>query len=169
MFTKVTNQAELNAVSLDEAKSQLNIVDDNSEDVHVQLLIDTATNLAQKYTNRLFSIGTVNLLVSNKLCMFLPYGEAESITSVQVTGDDISYEFEPITQELVITDHILSTDKVKVIYQAGYVDAPHEAKMGILMLISTLYEFRESFIDASISDIPLSATAVLDAIKIEDF
>lgn len=168
MYKRVISQAPLSVVTLDEAKSQLNIIDDTDEDTHIELLIGAATKLAQKYTGRLLSVGTVEILVSGVDVVTLPYGEVETITSATVTGDDVNFIFEPISQELLFTDVLDESAKVKVTFDAGYTDdkVPFEAKMGVLMLISSLYENREDSATATVNDIPLNSTAILDSIKL---
>jgi len=170
MYKRVISQAVLAVVSLDEAKNQLNIIDDTSEDDHVTLLIESATRLAQKYTGRLLSLSNAELVITGKQKFFMPFGEVEDITTAKVAGDPVNFTFEPISQILTITDTLLDTDEVKVTFDAGYKDgkAPFEAKMGVLMMLSSLYENREDTVEGSVSNIPLNSTRILDAIKLVD-
>jgi len=165
MFKRVISQAPLAVVSLDEAKSQLNIIDDTSEDTYIQLLIDASTKLAEKYTGRLFSLGTVEVILSGFDVGILPFGEISELTSVVSDDANLKYDFEPISQMIFINTVASS---VKVTFDAGYTEVPTEAKMGILMLVSSLYENREDTVAVSTSNIPLSSTVILDSIKLTE-
>jgi len=171
MYTKITNQTALAIVTLAEAKNQLNIIDDVTHDVHINLLIAVASELAEGYTNRMLSTGTVELIISGKQRFFLPYGEAtESSTLIVATvaGDPITFEFEPISQVFTIDNgQITSADKVKLTYEAGYSTVPNSVKMGVLMMISSLFENRENTVTGlSVNDIPLNSMQILNKVKI---
>ena len=171
MYTKIESQTPLAVVTLDEAKRQLNILDDSEHDLHIQMLIAGASDLAEGYTNRMLSEGVVNLVITGKQEFFLPYGEAteDAVPIVAtVASDPISFSFDPISQIFTIDDgQIKSTDKVTLTYSAGYKVAPNAAKLGVLMLISTLFMNREdSIVGLSVSDIPLGSRQILDRIKL---
>lgn len=173
MYTKITAQTPLAIVTLLEAKSQLNIVDDVTHDTHIQLLIEAASELAEGYTKRMLSTGTVELITSGQQIFFLPYGEAtEAVTAIVATvaGNPITFEFEPISQIFTIDNgQITSTDKVRLIYKAGYATIPTSVKMGVLMIISSLFENREDIaVGLSVNDIPLSSMQILNKVKIEN-
>ena len=51
MYTKILSQAPLQIVTLAQAKGQLNIIDDNEEDDHIQLLIDGSGGVIQQNTD----------------------------------------------------------------------------------------------------------------------
>lgn len=174
MFTKIKSQTPFAIVTLEEAKRQLNIIDSTEDDVHIQNLIYAASELAQKYTNRMLSSGVVECSFCGKLSVFLPYGEATELDNAivaQVNSEDVSFEFNEISQTLSITDdNVTGSDKVIVTYDAGYKDSdvPHTAKMGVLMLIDSLYNNRsDSVVGVSVNDIPLRSTVILDSIKID--
>lgn len=174
MFTKIKSQEPFTIVTLEEAKSQLNIIDNTEDDVHIQNLIYSASELAQKYTNRMLANGVVQCSFYGKISVFLPYGEAtESDNDIvaQVTSDPVSFEFDEVSQVLSVTDdNVTSSDKVTVTYDAGYkeADVPHAAKMGVLMLIDSLYNNRsDTVVGMSVNDIPLKSTVILDSIKID--
>ena len=173
MYTKITSQQPLSIVTLEQAKRQLNIIDSNEDDEHIQLLIDSCSELAEGYTKRMLSQGAVDLVITGKSSFFLPYGEAtESITPIVATvaGDPITFEFDPISQVFTIDeDQILSTDKVKLTYSAGYEVVPNSVKMGVLMMISSLFENREdTVVGLTVANIPLSSMKMLDKVKIEN-
>lgn len=174
MYTKITSQEPLQIVSLAQAKRQLNIIDNTEDDEHIQLLIDVCSELAEGYTKRMLSTGVVDLIISGKKSFFLPYGEAtEDNTAIvaTVTGDPVTFVFEPISQVFTLDDgqEITTTDEVKLTYSAGYKTVPNSVKMGVLMMISTLYENREdNVVGLSVNDIPLNSMTILNKVKIEN-
>ena len=173
MYTKITSQEPLQIVSLAEAKRQLNIIDNTDDDTYIQLLIDACSELAEGYTKRMLSEGVVDLIISGRQSFFLPYGEAtESTTAIVATvaGDPITFEFEPISQVFTIDDNQISySDKVKLTYHAGYKEIPSSVKMGVLMMISSLFENREDIVVGfTVADIPLNSMAILNKVKIEN-
>jgi hypothetical protein len=175
MFNRVIARSAIATVTLAQAKHQLNIIDgedDGSDDEHIQLLIDTATELAQKYTGRLFKVGTVEVLAKNYRSWFLSYGEVASITSAVVTSDSSTagFTFSPISQIFKFDDDFDVTQEVIVTYDAGYTETPKAAVMGILMMVSSMWENREdTVIGMTVADIPLKSTSILDSIKLEWF
>ena len=173
MFTRIKSQTPFAIVTLEEAKRQLNIIDSTEDDVHIQNLIYAASELAQKYTKRMLSNGSVELVFYGKKNIFLPYGnatETDNPITVLMGEDPVTFEFEEISQVLRITDGgVTDSDKIIVTYEAGYKsdDVPHTAKMGTLMIIDSLFNNRgDTVVGASVNDIPLSSTAILDSIKI---
>lgn len=173
MISRIKSQTEVSVVTLEEAKRQLNIVDNDADDIHIQLLIDVSTDLAQRYTRRMFSKGIVELVISGEQSLILPYGEVTDdnvAITAKVTGDDVGFNFEEISQTLTFDDGAIeSTDRVIVEFEAGYAnnDVPKAIKMGILMIISSLYENREdTVVGLSVNDIPLSSTSLLDAYQL---
>ena len=173
MYTKIASQEPLSIISLAEAKRQLNIIDNHEDDDHIQLLIDVASELAEGYTKRMLSKGVVNLIISGKQKFFLPYGEAtedEAAIIAMVASDPITFTFQPISQILTIDDgQISEDDEVSITYRAGYEKAPNSVKMGVLMMLSTLYEFREDSLSGlTIADVPLGSQQILNKVRIEN-
>tara|TARA_R110002124_G_scaffold236648_3_gene401880 strand:- start:524 stop:1039 length:516 start_codon:yes stop_codon:yes gene_type:complete len=171
MFSKITNQTELAVVSLAEAKKQLNIIDSTEDDEHIQLLISAASELAEGYTNRLLSEATVQLSFSDRKSFFLPFGEAQnSPTPITVISGskNLTFTFDDISQILTIDDNQISaTDNVRVTYKAGYTSAPNSVKMGVLMIISSLFMNREdTSIGFTVADIPLDSRQILGKVKL---
>tara|TARA_R110000744_G_scaffold380568_1_gene503255 strand:- start:34978 stop:35505 length:528 start_codon:yes stop_codon:yes gene_type:complete len=172
MFYRVINRSESTVVTLGQAKNQLNIIDGEDEgldDDHIQLLVDTAVELSEKYTRRLFTVETVELLVQNKRSFFLPLGEVETVTSAKlVNGDsDVEFTFSPISQILTFADDADITSEIKITYNAGYAKPARAAILGSMMLLSSMWENREDTITGmTVADIPLNSTAILDSIKL---
>lgn len=168
MFKRVIQQEPLQIVSIDQAKAQLNIIDDESEDEYLQSLIDGATNLAERYTNRILSSGTVEMSVG-KGTYFMPLGTTESITSAKVGDEAVNYSFNAISQRIKIHDDV-EPESVAVTFDVVAL-SDHEvsiASLGIKMLVSSLYENREDTITMVANDIPLNSTSILDAIKLSE-
>lgn len=172
MFTRIKNQQPYESVTIEEVKDQLNLIGFDDDDIHLEMLINVAYERAEGITKRLLTTGTVEL-ITNQKCMFLPYGEVETVTSVEVAGNPVEFSFEPISQILNITDGTVvdGITEVKVTYDAGYdVDSlPHCAKMAILMIVSTLYEHREDEVETSLVRSPIASIDLLSRIKIEGF
>ena len=172
MYYRVLNRSEIAVVTLKQAKNQLNMIageDDGEDDDHIQLLIDTAVELSEKYTRRLFSVETVELSLKNVRQFYLPLGEVESITSAVVTGDSSSagFSFNPISQIFKFDDNFDISKEVTITYNAGYKKPPNAAIMGAMMLLASLWENREDTVTGlTVSDIPLNSTAILDSIKL---
>lgn len=171
MFTRLSNRENKAVVTLAQAKNQLNIIDDNSDDDHIQLLIDSATALAEKYTGRVFVKTDVELSVTGEDLFFLPMGEVDAVSSVEVNGQAVTqYKFNPISQCFQFDIGYDFHQDFVIKYVAGYDKAPSEAVMGILMLVSSLWENREDTVTGlTVGDIPLNSTAILDSIKLEYF
>lgn len=172
MYTKISNREKKSVVTLEQAKHQLNQIDDEGDDnSHIQLLVDASTNLAEKYTKRLFSKSEVQLSVTGKEFFFLPYGEVEGVSSVTANGEDFTqYTFNPISQIFQFDTGVDIYQDFVISYEAGYVKLPEEGVMGILMLVASMWENREDTITGlTVNDIPLSSTAILDSIKLEWF
>tara|TARA_R110002049_G_scaffold81910_3_gene208303 strand:+ start:1001 stop:1522 length:522 start_codon:yes stop_codon:yes gene_type:complete len=170
MFYRVINRSETAVVTLAQSKNQLNIVDDEGlDDDHIQLLIDTAVELSEKYTRRLFTVETVELLTQNKQSFFLPLGEVETVTSAKFASDDsdVGFTFNAISQIFTFDDNVDTTKEIKITYTAGYTKPARAAIMGSMMLISSMWENREDTITGmTVADIPLNSTAILDSIKL---
>ena len=182
MHSKIKSQTPFNIVSLAEAKNQLNIIDTGDIDIddqindHVNLLISVASSLAQKYTNRLLSKGVIDLLVYGETSFYLPYGdvtEDNNVIVAAVGADAKTFVFEPISQIFTFDEgQVSSFDTMKITYDAGYADdyIPYPVKMGVLMLISTLFENREdTVVGMSVNEIPLGSKQLLDSVKLESF
>lgn len=175
MFYRVTQRSDVAVVTLKEAKGQLNIVDGEDEgvdDSHIQLLIDASVELAESYTKRLFTPSTVELSVSGQRSFFLPCGNVESVTSAVVTGDnsDAPFTFNPISQIFTFGDNFDFNKDVTITYDAGYTVLPLVAKMGVMMLLSSLDENRvDTVTGLTAADISLNSTAILNSIKLGYF
>ena len=172
MYTKIKSQDPLAIVTLTEAKRQLNIIDNVDDDDHINMLIDACSELAETYTNRMLSTGVVDLIVCGKQSFFLPFGEAtEDVTEIvaTVTGDPVTFVFEPISQKITFDEgQVADTDEVLITYSAGYSATPIAVKLGVLMMISSAFNNREDIVlGLTVNDIPLNSIAIMKKVKIE--
>lgn len=171
-FSKISNQQQLDFITLKMAKRQLNIIDDDTDDLHITLLAETAMRLAEKATKRLLSRGDVTLSVKGVYSFFLPYGETDSITSCQVNGEDIGFDYDDVSGRINIDrSAVTGDDYIRIVYTTGYEqgEVPKPIVMGALALISTLYEIREDVI-AGMTDIelPLGSRTLFDSYKLSE-
>lgn len=175
MYSKVKSQNPLEVVTLSQAKSQLEIIDDDTQDTHIQMLIDASSELAEGYTNRMLSDGIA--VVESIGCQEfrLPYGEvtdADTPFIVTVNNEAAQYQFNELSQRIKILEKtVYPDDVVYVEYSAGYKkdDIPNTAKMGTMMIIASLYANREDTITGmTVEDIPLDSRKVLGRIKLNE-
>ncbi len=169
MYTQIVSQDPFtDVVTLDEAKRQCRLMSSfTMDDDDLTAIIDSCCSLAQSYTKRLLTAGTVNAEMDEyRSSWTLPFGSVTSITSVHL--DDVEYTdftFSPTTQRLKINE---SYSNIKVTYECGYGtgEIPASAKQGILMMISTLYNNRDDFISGlSIEEVPLCSLTLLGSIR----
>lgn len=169
MYTVISNQTDFTTiVSLDDAKRQCRLLDFDMDDDDLTALISECSMLAQTYTNRLLTPGTVNAEADEyRSSWSLPFGNATSITSVYL--DDVEYndyEFSTTTQKLKL---FKSYSNIKIEYEAGYsVDNfPVQIRRGIMMLISTLYNNRDDYISGlTVENVPLDSLSILNSVRL---
>lgn len=169
MYTVINSQADLSTlVTLAEAKRQCRIDPsftlDDDDLTNIALV---CTELAQSYTKRLLTVGSVTIEVEeNATTIQLPWGNATTIDEVLL--DDTAttdFTFSPITQKLKITSGVVFSN-VKVTYTAGYSVLPVKVKQGILVMISTMYNHREDVATGTtVEELPLTARRLLDSVK----
>lgn len=166
MYTKINSQAALTLVTLAEARRQCRLMPDETlDDDELTLLINVCSELAQDYTHRLLTLGSVTCEVEESVTeVQLPYGNATEITSVTVNGVDYTdYSFSDISQKVKFP---YSVSNVLITYNAGYETIPAKVKQGILMMISTLFDNHNDFISGmTIEEIPIPARKLLDSVR----
>lgn len=134
-----------------------------ADDTIVAYLIKAAREAVEQYTG--CSLASKTLIAQwdelpDDSTIELPYGPVSSVTSVAVvdedgtetaltTADDEYYDLGGIWKKLKINDIILSVERIKVTYVAGYgaTDCPalpSALKTAVLKEIATQYEFREN-------------------------
>lgn len=167
MYTKINSQVALSGlVSLAEAKRQCRIMpDDTLDDDDLTHLIDVCTELAQDYTHRLLTVGSVTCEVEDYTSVIqLPYGNATAVTEVTVDGVvTTDYSFSDITQKVKFNT---SVSNVQITYTCGYEVVPAKVKQGILMMVSTMFNNRDDFISGmTVEEIPIPARKLLDSVR----
>lgn len=174
MFIKIKERINpLDVVSLAEARHQLNMLaDETDDDDHIQTLITACSELAESYTNRLLSRSVVLILTEPDVdggSFKLPFGEtgADDILSVKdADGVDVEYTHNEISRVISIS----GDGPVIIEYNVGYENSeiPVIAKLGILNMVSTFFNHREDFIAGlTIAEVPVTSTGVLDGIRID--
>lgn len=168
MYSKIISQDPLaNVVSLADAKLQCR-VSHTAEDDYITSLVEVCARNAQDYTRKLLSPGNVKCVVEDYSGeIMLPYGNPTTINSVFL--DDVEtteYEFDDITEKVVITDTTTEFSKVTIDFDAGYTTIPVNTLHAIKIMISTFYNNREDLIlGMSVEHFPLGALALLNKDK----
>ena len=171
MFTKFTRLEPLKILTLDEAKNKLNIVDFNDDDNYIITLIQAASDMCERATNRLFSKCLVTgQFVANEASIYLPYSPVNSIISVMAGSELVTYEFNEYSEVLTLAD--TSVDpyaNVTVVFNAGYPsdDVPYMVKQACKIMVADLYANRESASGDKMSELPMSALNLLKTTKLE--
>ncbi|MBD9636089.1 phage gp6-like head-tail connector protein [Ensifer sp. ENS07] len=157
--TKVTTAATTEPVTAEEAKRRLHITFDD-DDADIDLMIKSARDHAEKYSNVRFASQTVEMKCDG-FCDFvrLPEAPMSSVTSIayiDTTGapqtlPDTVYELRNDGFEVsIVTTYgqqwpaIQSGSRITVIAVVGYADAPPAVKQAILLFLGDAYENREN-------------------------
>jgi len=168
MFSIIQTQDPLSdVVTLEEAKRQCRVMStDTIDDDDLNHLKLVAAELAQVYTHRLLTPGTI-VAESNEYIrggVMLPWGGVTSITEVLLDGEVYTdFEFSPVTQKVTIPD---TYNNIRITYDAGYTEVPARVKQGILMMISTFFNTRDDIIPGmDFNEVPLNSRAALDSVR----
>ena len=170
----ILEQEELSLVSLDEAKTQCNIMLDNSiDDDNLKHLIAVCSDLAQTYCNRLLTRGNVGQLFEAYASSFTVWGggveKITSITATDIEGNEIEitdFTFNFISQKLKISSEYAQCEDFTVVYSAGYDVLPVKVKHGVLLMISTMFLNREDYITGlTVANMPLTSLKLLDSVR----
>lgn len=175
MFHKITNQAEFDIVTLDDAKAQCRLMPSfTMDDTYLTSLIEVCSDLAQTYTNRLLTVGTVDQVWEfYERSVFVFGGEVTEITSL--TGEDTSgdtvtiedYTFNEVSQSLSIPSSYSSYTNFTATFTAGYATVPSKVKQGILLMIASMYNNREDgLVGQTYQKLPFTSTALLNSVRL---
>ena len=149
------------ALSLDEAKAFLRILD-NDDDTLIASIIDTVTDHTQKILNRQLPTATYELYDSD-LITKLPLNPVKGIASIEfmdASGDYVTLE--PTSYYLyerngigcinysIVPDLIQHEKAVKITFVCGYGTIPEPIKHYMKIMISTLFEHREEYVIGTI-------------------
>lgn len=164
MFSVFTRIDTFQIITLQEAKTQLNIVDFNDDDDHIVSLINAAGDMIERYTKQLYGPCTVqsevDACVSN---FFLDFPPLISVESVVFNGDtDLPFTFSLLSGKIKVDTSGLSLDDNYIVsYTAGYATVPEIVKHAAKIIISDLYVNRESQIQDKMTDTTFSALRLL--------
>jgi uncharacterized phiE125 gp8 family phage protein len=173
-------------ISLANAKLQAR-VDGTTEDALMTLYITAAREICEGISRRAFATQTLRLTLDawpDKYIIKLPRPPLQSVTSVIYT------DLDGVAHTLNANDYVVDTDSepgrvaikntvwpagslreiggIKITYQAGYGTSnplPKGYEIAMLLLISHMYENREVLTEASLSEIPYGASALLSIDK----
>jgi hypothetical protein len=141
-----TPAADINLVSLYEAKVQLKLTDDGSDDL-VEMLVRQASDEIAAYCNRTFAresvVETFTDLRSDVSQLYLSRFPVASIDSVNAAGTDITdYTLESNTGLLLPGSNGAWAEPIIVTYTGGYdlpFDAPPALRKASTLLIREAY------------------------------
>lgn len=181
MKKELTTPRAAPVVTVDDVKSHI-VVDHTTDDNLIALYIEQATDYVQQYTGRQFGsqVWTVygNCWSQVQALSFKP------ITSIVVTYDD-----EDNTEQTLAADQYLLDDKAypgyfypapevtwpelydgpnvaRVAVTCGETTLPSSARAAIYLLCGDLYNQREHSNMVQLHEVPLSAKAFLDQLRI---
>lgn len=168
MFTKIQRVEPLRIITLGEAKHQLNMIDFEDDDTHIGSLIDVASAMCEKHGEfkKLYSTCTVTgeFEACNR-SMFLPYHPVTSVTSLKTSDDtDVEYTFSSISERLTITDpNVVLSETLTIVYTAGFKqdEIPEMVKQAVKIIVSDLYNNRESVIKDKVTEATFNALRLL--------
>ncbi len=165
MYSKIISQVDVSTViTLQQAKQQLRVTHD-FDDFYIESLIPVAVSMAQSYSGRLLTLGSVvSVFEDYAEKVQLPFGEVTTVTSVELDGvASVDWSFEPVTQKITFNTTFTTA---KVTYDCGYPVLPPQARQAILLLLTTMYDSRQDFIAGlSVVEMPLTSKHLLDTIK----
>lgn len=163
--TIVVTPAAAEPITTDEANVQLRIKDGEDDD-HRDMLISIARDKAEKFCNRFFTTQTVKIVFEGGFGskIDLPYPDLTDVNSITyidsdntvqtVTGGTYTAFFD---EQVIFPDDAFPTDAKSYTVEVT-TGPPAElgaAKIGMLMLLTDLYELRtESVIGFSVSENP---------------
>lgn len=157
----VTTAPTTYPVTLTEAKNYLRLDYDN-DDTLIEQIIKVATEHAEKYCNRSISQKAVQFSYRNFMQrLTLPYPPYRSITEVKtryqgdenvlVVNDD--YYIEGINDKLIDFKKYYENTEILITAEVGYTVIPETLKAAILKIIAKLYEYRQDYIEVSVSQL----------------
>lgn len=164
MYSVILSQAPLTLVTLAEAKAQCRVTHD-FDDVLIESLILVASDMAQKYSNRMLTVGSAMAVVESYCkTVQLPYGDTTGVTELQLDGVvSTDYTFEPVTQKVTIGSPYSTA---KITFSCGFVSVPPAVKHAVLLSISTLYNNRDDFVTGlTVASMPITSERLLDTVR----
>ena len=175
MYKKITTQLPFEIATLSEVKAQCRLTSSFTiDDDYLSGLIEVCSALAQNYTNRLLSVGTVIASLQDydyRITLF--GGEINSVTSVTAEFEDgtiedvIGFKFNNVSQKLTIPNDYAGYTNFLITYDTGYSVIPKPVKQGVLMMIASMYNNREDgLVGQDYQSLPFTSLRLLDTVKI---
>lgn len=157
-YYEITTPATSEPVSLSEAKAWCRVTH-SSEDAIITALIKTAVAQLESYTNRVFSVRTIQGSFSSLGCsryengpiLTLRRSPLLSLTSVTVGGETIDPGTYDVSQNSgfsrIVFNEIPEYDgedvyPIKAVFTAGYSTVPEDIKTAIKQYVCLLYSAR---------------------------
>ena len=170
MYTKINSQDSLELVTLEQVKRQCNLMESIAmDDEYLNSLIPVCSELAQSYTKRLLTLGSVTTEVEQYYPqIILPWGGVESVTEVLIDGvATTAYTFSDVTQKVTFASGV-RFNNVRITYDCGYStdNLPTKIKHAVLMMVSTMYRNRDDFVvGMTVESMPLQSKTLLNGVK----
>lgn len=160
-------------VTLAEAKAFARI-DCADDDTLITSFITQARQYAEKFTKRRFGSQVWTLTLDRDeimKCLQIEEFDVQTVNSITVYDEDDNATVVPVAEYGAYNNRIIfelasytlrPLDAMVINYTVGGETIPEQVKLGILQIIATWYEFRESIISGTIVDIvPSGAMANL--------
>ena len=165
MYSRIITQDSFNQViTLLEAKRQCRVTHTFDDD-YIESLIPVACEMAQSYSGRLLTVGSVSSVIETyQSVVMLPFGEVTAVTELKLDGVvSTDFTFDDVTQKVTINTEFT---QAKITYSCGYATAPTAVKQAVLMIISTLYDSRQDFVAGlTVANMPMTSKTLLDSVR----
>jgi hypothetical protein len=143
LYYPVSKTEDSKAVSLTEAKEQLNILaSETTDDAFITKLIDRATAIAERFIEKDINEKTCQVTLDGSVLVHLEDGYIKSITSVTDGTNPVTYTDLKLWADY--GEFKLSTvpDEVTITYKTGWTSAtlPEDIRAAILLKVGNLYD-----------------------------
>jgi hypothetical protein len=156
-INKVVKVKSHGIVSINEAKKQLNVdYDFTDDDIEITMLIEAARGAAEDYTgiDIASTENTLELIRPNLSQLLINEANFDSIVSITTTKDNVdtvlsSSDYEVKIRRIDFTILFKNThdvDKMVIVFKTGYLpsDVPYQLKSAILVKINDLYDIERT-------------------------
>lgn len=186
IYSTVSSEPATEPISLSEAKKHLR-VDGDEENGLITILIQSAREMVEKFTNRSLITQTRIARLDSFPCdrfILIPAGPLQSITSIVYSNEidqnitmstsDYRVDIYSNVPRVEVVNYWPSTyDKINAVvitYVSGYGAAssvPAALKSAMLLILGHLYENREQVVDGSMTEIPFGAESLMSPFVLE--
>lgn len=137
----ILEQSEQDIIDLRDVKNYVRVTTDYDDDI-LALMLNSAIQIAENFTNITFIEKEVEVEISNSSSLRLPFTPVKEITQILADEEEISADQAHIQGNiLTLTNHTPS--KLKIKYTAGYEDTdliPSPIIQGILLHVAGMYD-----------------------------